>query len=160
MSSPARRPALADQPAPERSWPRPAPPLMAALVAWGVLGLAASLDLVPAAAWGAAGVALAALAALDAWRIARDCWRNDAHPASARSRGFKRTPFGGGRYGRRVKVPRAESSAMAPGASAGRGYSRSRTARNTATAGRSNSGKASTILSPPPSDTYDATRDP
>src|SRR5918995_5601835 len=54
---------------------------------------------------------------------------------------------------------RAESSAMAPGASAGRGYLLSRISQSTATARRSNSGKASTILSPPPRGTYNATRD-
>ena len=68
--SPARRPDERGS-APRRSWPRPAPPLTAALVAWGLVGLAASVHLVPQPAWIATGAVIAAIAALDAWRIVR-----------------------------------------------------------------------------------------
>lgn len=50
---------------------RPAPPLLAACVAWALLGAAASAGLVPASAWQAAGMALALLAAVDLWRLRR-----------------------------------------------------------------------------------------
>jgi len=52
-----------------RSWPRPAPALLALLALWAALGLAASIGVVPASAWWLAGLALLLLAALDAWRV-------------------------------------------------------------------------------------------
>ncbi len=61
MAGPSTRPAL----------PRPAPALLALLVVWALLGLAASIGVVPAAAWQQAGMGLGALALLDllrAWR--------------------------------------------------------------------------------------------
>jgi uncharacterized protein (DUF58 family) len=48
-----------------RAWPRPAPALVWALVAWGGLGLAASIGQVPANVWLIAIAALAGLALLD-----------------------------------------------------------------------------------------------
>ena len=48
-----------------RAWPRPAPLLVWALVAWGGLGLAASIDAVSANVWLIAIAALAGLALLD-----------------------------------------------------------------------------------------------
>ncbi|HEY0505545.1 MAG TPA: DUF58 domain-containing protein [Lysobacter sp.] len=56
---------------PPRSWPRPAPALLVLLVLWAVLGLAASLGVVPAPAWQAAGVALLLIAGIDAARVVR-----------------------------------------------------------------------------------------
>jgi len=54
-----------------RSWPRPAPALLALLALWAALGLAASIGFVPASAWQAAGIALLLIAAFDARRIAQ-----------------------------------------------------------------------------------------
>lgn len=48
-----------------RFLPRPAPALVAAAVAWGLVGAAASLGWLPARAWQASGIALGALALLD-----------------------------------------------------------------------------------------------
>ena len=48
-----------------RAWPRPAPALVGALVAWGGLGLAASIGQVSANVWLIAIAALAGLALLD-----------------------------------------------------------------------------------------------
>ena len=50
---------------------RPAPPLVAALCCWALLGIAASFGLLPARAWWAAGGALLAAALFDAWRLRR-----------------------------------------------------------------------------------------
>lgn len=50
---------------------RPAPLLPWLLLAWTALGVAASLDALPLAAWAAAGAGLAIAAALDAWRLYR-----------------------------------------------------------------------------------------
>ena len=50
---------------------RPGPALVAALVGWALLGLAASLGWLPADAWMIAGAALATLAAIDAFVLAR-----------------------------------------------------------------------------------------
>ncbi|HJW47684.1 MAG TPA: DUF58 domain-containing protein, partial [Lysobacter sp.] len=61
MTTPARR----------HSWPRPAPAMLVLLALWAVLGLAASIGIVPALAWQAAGVALGLLAVLDAWLVMR-----------------------------------------------------------------------------------------
>ncbi|WP_232221124.1 DUF58 domain-containing protein [Luteimonas sp. J29] len=55
-----------------RALPRPAPALVAALVAWGVAGAIASLGGLPPLAWQAAGAALALLALVDVallWRM-------------------------------------------------------------------------------------------
>ncbi|MFC5570392.1 DUF58 domain-containing protein [Lysobacter yangpyeongensis] len=49
--------------------PRPAPALLALLVAWAALGLAASIGAVPAPAWWLAGLALLLMAVLDAARV-------------------------------------------------------------------------------------------
>jgi uncharacterized protein (DUF58 family) len=50
---------------------RPAPALVGALLAWAVLGLAASFGVVPGEAWLIAGAALALLAAIDAFVLLR-----------------------------------------------------------------------------------------
>lgn len=50
---------------------RPAPLLVALLVAWGVAGACVPLAGMPLAGWLGAGAALALVAALDAWRLAR-----------------------------------------------------------------------------------------
>ena len=54
-----------------RAWLRPAPAMVWALVLWAVLGLAVSIDLAPPRAWLIAFAVLAALAALDGWRLTR-----------------------------------------------------------------------------------------
>ncbi|NUO75172.1 MAG: DUF58 domain-containing protein [Lysobacter sp.] len=54
-----------------RTVPRPAPALLALLVLWGAFGLVASIGWVPAQWWWIAGAALAAIAAVDAWRVHR-----------------------------------------------------------------------------------------
>ncbi|MEP6633130.1 MAG: DUF58 domain-containing protein [Luteimonas sp.] len=51
---------------------RPSPSLVALLAAWGMLGIAASAGWTAAIVWQAAGVALAALCAVDAWLSRRD----------------------------------------------------------------------------------------
>ncbi|WP_231120342.1 DUF58 domain-containing protein [Cognatilysobacter tabacisoli] len=63
-------PAAADGAA-ARAWPRPAPPLLALLPAWSALGLAVAVGRAPAAWWVVAGLALAAVAALDLVRLLR-----------------------------------------------------------------------------------------
>ena len=50
---------------------RPAPLMLWLLLAWTLLGVAASLGRLPLSAWLDAGAALAVLAALDAWRLRR-----------------------------------------------------------------------------------------
>ena len=52
-----------------RAWPRPAPGLVWALIAWGVLGLAVSVGLVPARVWLLAIGVLAAVAVVVVARI-------------------------------------------------------------------------------------------
>ncbi|MBS0226868.1 MAG: DUF58 domain-containing protein [Proteobacteria bacterium] len=54
-----------EDPRPARDWPRPSPWLVAIIAAWAVLGLAASLWLVPHAWWWIAGAGIAVLALLD-----------------------------------------------------------------------------------------------
>ena len=54
-----------------RAWPRPAPGLVWALIAWGVLGLAVSVGLVPARVWLLAIGVLAAVAVFDLWWLLR-----------------------------------------------------------------------------------------
>lgn len=54
-----------------RHWPRPAPALLVLLLLWAVLGLGASIGWLPAVVWYAAGVALTALALLDALALSR-----------------------------------------------------------------------------------------
>jgi uncharacterized protein (DUF58 family) len=61
MTMPARR----------RSLPRPAPAMLVLLALWAALGLAASIGVMPALAWQAAGGALFLLAVLDAWLVTR-----------------------------------------------------------------------------------------
>ena len=55
----------------DRAWPRPAPLLLALLPAWSALGLAVAVGRAPMAWWVVAGLALAALAALDQVRLLR-----------------------------------------------------------------------------------------
>ena len=50
---------------------RPGPALLLALLGWSALGLAASQDLVPLAAWWLVGGVIALLAIVDAWRLHR-----------------------------------------------------------------------------------------
>ena len=50
---------------------RPAPRLLMLCLGWAVLGIAASFGVVLALAWQCAGVALALLAVIDAWRLRR-----------------------------------------------------------------------------------------
>lgn len=54
-----------------RSWPRPAPGLVWAFIAWAVLGLVVSVGLAPARVWVIAFAVLAVLAILDLWRLLR-----------------------------------------------------------------------------------------
>lgn len=52
-----------------RAWPRTAPALLAALAAWGVLGVPVTLQWWPERAWLWAGLALAVIAAIDLVRV-------------------------------------------------------------------------------------------
>lgn len=54
-----------------RAWPRPAPGMVWALVAWAAVGLAASVGLVTQQVWMFCGAALVPLAAVDLWRLLR-----------------------------------------------------------------------------------------
>ncbi len=54
-----------------RGWSRPAPALVWVLVAWGVLGLIASLGWIAPIIWSATGAVLALLSAMDLWRLLR-----------------------------------------------------------------------------------------
>ena len=67
------RPALPLLPAArvERAWPRPAPAMVWALVAWAALGLAVSIGVVPARYWLIALAVLAVLGAIDLWGLMR-----------------------------------------------------------------------------------------
>jgi uncharacterized protein (DUF58 family) len=65
--APARR--AGDGTGARRAWPRPAPLLLAALVAWGALGVPVTLDRLPADAWMWTGIVLALLALLDLARL-------------------------------------------------------------------------------------------
>jgi uncharacterized protein (DUF58 family) len=56
---------------PVRAWPRPAPGLVWALIAWAVLGLAVSVGVVPARVWSIACVVLCAFALFDLWWLLR-----------------------------------------------------------------------------------------
>ena len=64
--TPAHRPVPA-----RRALPRPAPALVVLVVAWGVLGIAASFGVLPAMAWRMAGAVLALLALVDLARLLR-----------------------------------------------------------------------------------------
>ena len=54
-----------------RAWPRPAPGLVWAFIAWAVLGLVVSVGLAPARVWLIAFAVFAVLAAIDLWRLLR-----------------------------------------------------------------------------------------
>jgi uncharacterized protein (DUF58 family) len=54
-----------------RAWPRPAPALVWALIAWAALGLAVSVGVVPARIWLIAVALLGVLALLDLWMLTR-----------------------------------------------------------------------------------------
>ena len=66
MTPPARR---AGDSGPRYAWPRPAPALLAALAGWGALGIAATLERLPAQAWAWTGAAIAAIALVDLARL-------------------------------------------------------------------------------------------
>lgn len=51
------------------AWPRPAPTLIVVLALWALLGVATSFGWLPVVTWKVAGIALAALALLDVWRL-------------------------------------------------------------------------------------------
>ena len=54
-----------------RAWPRPAPGLVWALIAWGALGLAVSIGMAPARFWLIAFAVLVVFALLDVWLLLR-----------------------------------------------------------------------------------------
>ena len=66
---PVARAAAPATPGIVRAWPRPAPGLVWACVAWAALGVAVSAHWLPATYWQGAFAVLAALAAFDLWRL-------------------------------------------------------------------------------------------
>ena len=71
---------MSQAPVRRRDLPRPAPALLAALVAWGLAGAAASLGWLPSTAWTAAGGGLALLALVDLAAL----WRTPVPDVSRR----------------------------------------------------------------------------